>query len=244
MGHIPRAVVSSVASVMDAGLLFLEGVIPRGANNKFKIPLSLLMFAKAGHEDDVTARLRMGNVHPTGDYRAESVYLVRVTSSVLGFLAYIQKGSCIWYCKHEAALNSNSYAFISDLHACAAVSGWQPEQPRTWADAAFPVFAEQRWGQPPAPPPGAPPQAPFPLLFTSIFCLGHFFHVLLLLSYRTTLSRLLLGSLAALWCLGLLSFHIFRILPTTYTSRIATLSSNRGSVTGRASPPACNPSVK
>eukprot|EP00892_Ulva_mutabilis_P006202 jgi/Ulvmu1/3954/UM018_0177.1 len=74
VGHLPRVIVSVIAPLMDDGLLFVEGVIPRGSKNVYKIPLKLLCFAKEGQEDVVMGRLRAGRLYVSGDYAAESLF--------------------------------------------------------------------------------------------------------------------------------------------------------------------------
>lgn len=83
VGHLPRVIVSIIAPLMDDGLLFVEGVIPRGSKNVYKIPLKLLCFAKEGQEDLVMGRLRAGRLYVSGDYAAESLFEVRTSAAAL-----------------------------------------------------------------------------------------------------------------------------------------------------------------
>lgn len=78
VGHLPRVIVTALAPLLDSGMLFLEGVIPRGSKNVFKIPCKLLCFAKEGQEDVVLGRLRAERLYVSGDYDAESLFEVRL----------------------------------------------------------------------------------------------------------------------------------------------------------------------
>lgn len=84
VGHLPRVIASVIAPLMDDGSLFLEGVIPRGSKNVYKIPLKLLCFAKEGQEDRVMGRLRGGGLYVSGDYAAESIFEVGLHSEACG----------------------------------------------------------------------------------------------------------------------------------------------------------------
>lgn len=47
VGHLPRMVAQHVAPVLDNGDLLLEGLVPRGSKNKYKMPVNLFVYARS-----------------------------------------------------------------------------------------------------------------------------------------------------------------------------------------------------
>jgi len=92
---------------MDSGVLFLEGVIPGGTKNEFKIPCKLLCFAKEGHQKVVMARLRGERLCVSGDYDAESMFEVSPCSRSSS-LGHVATASPIDACHHGAPAFMNT----------------------------------------------------------------------------------------------------------------------------------------
>jgi HIRAN domain len=75
VGHLPRVVVLHLAPLADSGNLFLEGVIPRGSKNKYKIPVKLFVYCKQGSEAAVRRAVSAAGLLLTGE--SERVLEVR-----------------------------------------------------------------------------------------------------------------------------------------------------------------------
>lgn len=108
VGHLPRVIVTALAPLLDSGMLFLEGVIPRGSKNVFKIPCKLLCFAKEGQEDVVLGRLRAERLYVSGDYDAESLFEVRLWTRSHGRHVPVFLVHAIYSVQHHACLQCES----------------------------------------------------------------------------------------------------------------------------------------
>ncbi|KAI7841955.1 hypothetical protein COHA_004482 [Chlorella ohadii] len=58
VGHLPRVLVCHLAPLVDQGSLHLEGLVPRGAHNIYKIPIHIYCFGTADNRQRVVDRLR------------------------------------------------------------------------------------------------------------------------------------------------------------------------------------------
>ena len=56
VGHLPRTVALHLAPLLDDGRLVLEGLVPSGSKNKYKMPVKLFVYARS----DATAAVRNG----------------------------------------------------------------------------------------------------------------------------------------------------------------------------------------
>ncbi|GAB4821905.1 hypothetical protein N2152v2_008951 [Parachlorella kessleri] len=58
VGHLPAKLVCHLAPLVDAGLLHLEGLVPRGNNNVYSMPVHLYCFGEPDKRTAVMSRLR------------------------------------------------------------------------------------------------------------------------------------------------------------------------------------------
>ncbi|KAL4458507.1 hypothetical protein ABPG75_013372 [Micractinium tetrahymenae] len=58
VGHLPRVLVCHLAPLMDEGLVVVEGIVPRGTNNVYKMPVLLHLFGEEQNRARVVARMR------------------------------------------------------------------------------------------------------------------------------------------------------------------------------------------
>ena len=77
VGHLPRAVVLHIAPLLDNGKIFLEGIIPSGSKNKYKLPVKLFVYAQSAEVAAVRRAVANAGLSLHMDSSAERMLDVR-----------------------------------------------------------------------------------------------------------------------------------------------------------------------
>lgn len=64
VGHLPKAIVAHLAPILDNGMVHhAAGVVTRGNNNPFSIPVTIFLYGLPGHKQGVVERCRYGGIY-------------------------------------------------------------------------------------------------------------------------------------------------------------------------------------